>query len=90
MNFRLFRCLAIVAASGLVASSASVSLAQSVALSEAERSDLARISQAMNAIRSMEGNFVQIGPEGQIEQGRFYIDKPGRMRFEYASPSSTL
>lgn len=90
MNFRLFRWLAIVAASGLFASSASVSLAQSGALSETERSDLARISQAMNAIRSMEGSFVQIGPEGQIEQGRFYIDKPGRMRFEYASPSSTL
>ena len=90
MNLRLFRCLAIVAAAGLSAFSATESLAQSSSLSEAERGDLARVSQAMNAIRSMEGNFVQIGPEGQIDQGRFYIDKPGRMRFEYSSPSPTL
>jgi outer membrane lipoprotein-sorting protein len=88
MMSRLLRRLAIVgAALGL---SAAASLAQDTALSGAERDDLARVSQAMNAVRSMEGNFVQIGPEGQIDQGRFYIEKPGRMRFEYASPNPTL
>jgi len=55
-----------------------------------ERSELERVSEALNAIRSLEGNFVQIGPEGQLDQGRFYIDKPGRMRFEYAPPNPTL
>lgn len=90
MIFRLFRSLAIVAAAGLPMFPATASLAQNTALSEAERSDLERVSQAMNAIRSMEGNFVQIGPEGQIDQGHFYIEKPGRMRFEYANPNPTL
>ena len=66
------------------------SLAQNNTLSAQERSDLVRVSQAMNAIRSMEGSFVQIGPEGQIDQGRFYIEKPGRMRFEYTAPNPTL
>ena len=33
---------------------------------------------------------MQIGPEGQLDQGRFYIDKPGPMRFEYAAPNPTL
>lgn len=56
----------------------------------AERSELERISEALNAIRTLEGRFVQIGPEGQLDQGRFYIDKPGRMRFEYAAPNPTL
>ena len=66
------------------------SSAQNAALSEAQRSDLEHVSQAMNAIHSMEGTFVQIGPEGQIDQGRFYIEKPGKMRFEYAQPNPTL
>jgi outer membrane lipoprotein-sorting protein len=55
-----------------------------------ERSELERVSEALNAIHTLQGRFVQIGPEGQLDQGRFYIDKPGRMRFEYASPNPTL
>jgi outer membrane lipoprotein-sorting protein len=55
-----------------------------------ERSELERVSEALNAIHTFQGQFVQIGPEGQLDQGRFYIDKPGRMRFEYAAPNPTL
>jgi outer membrane lipoprotein-sorting protein len=85
------RCLAIVCvAIGISFLSDDWSLAQNSTLNAAERSDLERVSQAMNAVRSMEGNFVQIGPEGQIDQGRFYLEKPGRMRFEYAAPNTTL
>lgn len=56
----------------------------------AERSELERISESLNSIHTLQGHFVQIGPEGQLDQGRFYIDKPGRMRFEYAAPNPTL
>jgi outer membrane lipoprotein-sorting protein len=56
----------------------------------AARSELERVSEAMNAIHTLQGRFVQVGPEGQLDQGRFYIDKPGRMRFEYAPPNPTL
>lgn len=55
-----------------------------------ERSELERVSEALNAIHTLQGRFIQIGPEGQLDQGRFYIDKPGRMRFEYATPNPTL
>jgi outer membrane lipoprotein-sorting protein len=70
---------------GLTTASSNPSLAQNGALSASERSDLKRVSAALNAVHTMEGAFVQIGPEGQMDQGRFYIDKPGRMRFEYAT-----
>jgi outer membrane lipoprotein-sorting protein len=59
-------------------------------LSDADKADLDRVSAYLNAIHTLEGGFVQIGPEGQIDQGMFYIQKPGRMRFEYAAPSPTL
>jgi outer membrane lipoprotein-sorting protein len=59
-------------------------------LSAADRADLERLSGALNAVHTLRGSFVQIGPEGQVDEGRFYIDKPGRMRFEYAPPNPTL
>lgn len=56
----------------------------------ADQADLDRISSYLNAAQTLKGSFVQIGPEGQVEEGRFYIQKPGRMRFEYAAPNPTL
>ena len=35
----------------------------------------------------MEGNFVQIGPDGGRTEGTFYLQKPGRVRFDYDPPS---
>jgi outer membrane lipoprotein-sorting protein len=35
----------------------------------------------------MVGKFVQVGPDGGRTEGIFYIQKPGRVRFEYSPPS---
>jgi outer membrane lipoprotein-sorting protein len=58
--------------------------------SEADSADLDRISRAFNAIHTLRGAFVQIGPDGQDDEGVFYIEKPGRMRFEYHAPNPVL
>jgi outer membrane lipoprotein-sorting protein len=85
------RALPIVAAIALsVGLTAAVPGPAHSGLGQTERAELERVSEALNAIHSLEGRFVQIGPEGQLDQGRFYIDKPGRMRFEYAPPNPTL
>ena len=52
--------------------------------------DLIRVSDYLNSIHSMRGNFLQIDPNGTSEQGNFYIVKPGKMRFEYQPPNPTL
>ncbi len=52
--------------------------------------DLARISAYLNAMRTAEGAFVQIAPNGETSDGRFYISRPGRIRFEYTPPNPTL
>ena len=39
------------------------------------------------AIQTLVGNFVQVGPDGSRTDGRFYLQKPGRVRFEYNPPS---
>jgi outer membrane lipoprotein-sorting protein len=61
-----------------------------IEFSEADRADLDRVSAYLNSIRTLQGDFVQIGPDGQIDQGRFYLEKPGRMRFEYRPPNPIL
>lgn len=55
-----------------------------------QKAELDKISAALNAIHTMKGGFVQIDPNGGLEQGKFYIEKPGRMRFEYDPPTPTL
>ncbi|HJW40406.1 MAG TPA: outer membrane lipoprotein carrier protein LolA [Rhizomicrobium sp.] len=61
-----------------------------VDLSAADRDALDGISAYMNGITTMKGSFIQIEPSGNVDEGRFYISKPGRMRFEYAAPVPTL
>jgi outer membrane lipoprotein-sorting protein len=48
------------------------------------------ITTYFNNIRSMKGEFTQIGPRGRVSSGIFYIVKPGRMRFEYAPPNPLI
>jgi outer membrane lipoprotein-sorting protein len=55
-----------------------------------EKADLDRISAALNAIHTLEGQFVQNDPNGAVELGEVYMEKPGKMRFEYKSPSNVL
>lgn len=55
--------------------------------SDAEIADLNRISAYLNGIHTLKAGFVQIGPEGGIDQGEVAIEKPGHIRFEYRPPS---
>jgi outer membrane lipoprotein-sorting protein len=55
-----------------------------------QKADLDRVSAYLNSIKTMRGGFTQIGGEGQIVNGKFYILKPGKMRFDYDPPSPTL
>ena len=46
-----------------------------------------QISAYLSNISTLQGEFVQTAPDGNITQGQFFIEKPGRMRFEYAPPA---
>jgi outer membrane lipoprotein-sorting protein len=35
----------------------------------------------------MSGNFIQFGPRGEQTGGTFYIQRPGKVRFNYEAPS---
>lgn len=59
-------------------------------LSDSDKADLDRVSTYLNSIHTLKAAFVQIGPEGQVDEGTFYVEKPGRMRFQYAPPNPTF
>jgi outer membrane lipoprotein-sorting protein len=46
-----------------------------------------RVSNYLSTVQTLIGDFVQIGPDGGRTIGKFYIQKPGRVRFEYEPPS---
>lgn len=55
-----------------------------------QRADLDSISQYLNSMGAVQGGFSQIGPNGDVDQGKVYIDKPGKIRFDYEAPNPTL
>ena len=46
-----------------------------------------KVSGYLSSLQSLTGDFVQIGPDGTRTVGKFYIQKPGRVRFDYEPPS---
>lgn len=51
-----------------------------------QRAQAARISNYLSGLQSLSGNFVQVGPDGSRSTGSFFIQKPGKVRFEYDAP----
>ena len=69
---------------------AAMALAVGGAAAAVSPADLTRISNYLNGIGSLEGSFVQVGPDGDLSEGRFFMRRPGRIRFEYDAPNPTL
>lgn len=46
-----------------------------------------RIADHFSSVRTMTGEFVQFGPSGEQTGGKFFIERPGKLRFNYEEPS---
>jgi outer membrane lipoprotein-sorting protein len=64
--------------------------AAAAALSEADRADVARAEDYLNTVKTISGRFVQVAPDGSLSEGRMWLSRPGRLRFEYAPPTPIL
>jgi outer membrane lipoprotein-sorting protein len=66
--------------------------APSAALEAARQAEAEKAIRGVNAwfnsARTMESDFVQLGPDGRESHGELYVQRPGRLRFEYAPPSN--
>jgi outer membrane lipoprotein-sorting protein len=52
-----------------------------------QKAQAAKVSSYLSSLQTLVGNFVQVGPDGTKIKGDFYIQKPGKVRFEYDPPS---
>jgi outer membrane lipoprotein-sorting protein len=52
-----------------------------------QKAQAARVSSYLSSLQTLVGNFVQVAPDGSKTKGDFYIQKPGKVRFEYDDPS---
>lgn len=48
--------------------------------------EVAAVEQYLNTLHTLKGNFVQTDGMGRAATGRFYLKRPGRLRFEYDPP----
>jgi outer membrane lipoprotein-sorting protein len=64
----------------------SAGLLQAAGLSPQDAADLQRVEAYMNAMPPVAAEFLQQTSDGQVYNGQFWLQRPGRLRFEYTNP----
>ena len=59
-------------------------------LSDSDQGVLTPIQSYLNGLRTLKARFLQIGQDGKTSAGTAWLERPGRMRFEYDKPSPLL
>lgn len=56
----------------------------------ADKLSLSTLSKYLNGLTTVEADFTQVNADGSVSTGRIYIQRPGRVRFEYGPPDRSL
>jgi outer membrane lipoprotein-sorting protein len=59
-------------------------------LSAADQATLRQAQAYLTGLTAAQGNFIETGPGGQQRTGKFWLQRPGKMRFEYTEPAGLL
>lgn len=76
-----------IACVAVIGASQAASAATELKLNAEQSAAVGQISKFINGFKALQGEFTQTGPKGTVSRGIFYLQKPGKMRFEYASPN---
>jgi len=95
---KLNLALAAVLAAAVAAAPMSAPLAQTkgraaaarTALSAEDKAMVDRAAAYLQGLAGAKGEFVQTDARGRVTRGTFYMQRPGKARFEYAPPSGLL
>jgi outer membrane lipoprotein-sorting protein len=52
-----------------------------------DRAVAQKIADHFSSVKTMTGEFVQFGPRGEQTGGKFFLERPGKIRFNYEKPS---
>ena len=75
---------------GLIVASGALSHSADARVGKKDKKAIAQISKHFSSVPSMAGEFIQFGPNGEQTGGKFYLQRPGKIRFDYAKPSPIL
>lgn len=62
----------------------------SAVASAQDRADVARVAAYLNSLRTLKARFLQLAPDGGTSTGTAWLERPGRMRFQYDPPTPLL
>ena len=69
----------------LIGSAVALTLGLSAAPASAQASAKAQaVADHFSSVGSMTGDFMQFDPNGRQREGKFYIERPGKIRFDYS------
>lgn len=74
-------------AGGLVAGAVMAGLVPISAFAQTAGAAAQKIADHFSSVKTMQGEFVQFGPRGEQTGGKFFIQRPGMLRFNYDAPS---
>ena len=57
---------------------------------EKKQSATLQIEKFFKNFNTLEANFIQVRPSGNISNGKIYLDLPGKLRLDYENPNSLL
>ncbi|HXI86599.1 MAG TPA: outer membrane lipoprotein carrier protein LolA [Parvularculaceae bacterium] len=77
-------------ASTPLGAAAETSAATPVFADESDQEVADRLLSAVDAISTLSGDFSQVAPSGALSTGKFYLRRPGLLRFQYDEPSPLL
>ncbi len=67
---------------------AAASLMPGLSLAQgADNAAAQKIADHFSSVKTMMGEFVQFGPRGEQTGGKFFIERPGKLRFNFEDPS---
>ena len=57
---------------------------------EENKSVTSQIEKFFDNLITLEANFIQVSPSGNISNGKIYLDLPGKLRIDYENPNNLL
>lgn len=54
------------------------------------QNDIKKIEDYLNSVKTLEARFVQNASNGNVAEGKLYIEKPNKIRMEYDAPTNVL
>jgi outer membrane lipoprotein-sorting protein len=66
------------------------SFARAAPFSPQDRADIVRVEAYLNGLKTLKAHFIQTTQDGQMSEGTAWLQRPGKMRFQYKPPAPFL